>query len=423
MAVGCSTDHLEPPVGIGDVQERPVRQPAGARCPGCRSPAITSVRPVARSTRTICEVSGSVPGSLAMIARRAPSGDHSNDSTSTPVSVTTDGSGNLRLVGRPTAARDRRVDDPDLRPAATPRDEGEAATVGRPVRQAGATGLAGDPGRSGAVRLHDPQFLVADVGRADGRRATRRARRSPSPTRSPGSASRPGAGGRTAVARPRPRRCRPRRDRAGGGGTREANSTATMASIVRPVVAALDDPGISPARSANPLSHTTCRAWRCACGRGRGGSRRPSSSRRASEAPRCRSSRRPRAVHAAPARSGRASPPGCRRGERSTIRSFQASMPSSGSASHAPSARKTSMARAPSSAQSARWATWSRAVQPGVTSPAVQRSSGSIARSASRSAAAAASPAANAAWSAARGSPQTGRPRPGGPATGRPMAR
>ena len=55
-----------------------------------------------------------------------------------------------------------------------------------------------------------------------------------------------------------------------------------------------------------------------------------------------------------------------------TCRSFQASIPSSGSAGHDPVRRYSPTARTPSSAQSARCATWSRSVQPRVSSVLVQ---------------------------------------------------
>ena len=166
VAIGGQPDDLEPAVGIGHEEQRPVGQPAGARHRRfARRPRPRS-SPVATSTRAICDVS-SIPGPRrAMTAMRVPSGDHSNASTSTPVSVRTVGSRRLGLGRRPAAARDRGVDQPDLRPAAAARQEGEAMAVGRPARLAAGAGLADHPGQARPVGFDDPDLVVADEGEA-----------------------------------------------------------------------------------------------------------------------------------------------------------------------------------------------------------------------------------------------------------------
>ena len=81
------------------------REPSGsqrAATSTLRSPATTRDAPVATSTRAIWAVSSISGPRRAMTAIRAPSGDHSNASTSMPISVRTVGRGGFGSVaGRP----------------------------------------------------------------------------------------------------------------------------------------------------------------------------------------------------------------------------------------------------------------------------------------------------------------------------------
>ena len=101
VAVGGPPDDLEPAVGVGD--ERAATRRAASEAPASRlsSPATTSSAPGRRRRRWRSGRSrGSSGRRRAMTASRAPSGDHSNASTSMPVAVRTVGRGRLR-VGRP----------------------------------------------------------------------------------------------------------------------------------------------------------------------------------------------------------------------------------------------------------------------------------------------------------------------------------
>ena len=270
-----------------------------------------------------------------MTAIRAPSGAHSNASTSTPVAVRAVGRGGFGSVAGPAAARDGRVDQPDLRPAAPARQEGEPMAVRRPARRAAAAGLAGDAGEARPVRLDDPDLVVADE---------REAAAVGRPLRIGDGLLRRGELGRIAAAQ------RQREELAGAGGLGGVGHDP-VARVEAELARGVDRDdrldrqvrrrrgGGGRHQASSPLGverrRTTARSSRGACGRGRGGSRTPSSSRRASAGP------RPTAGATASSSSARAAVVA---GERpidrgrpsrdlATIRSFQSSMPSSGSAS------------------------------------------------------------------------------------------
>ena len=161
MAVGGQPDDLEPAVGVRHEEQRAVGQPAG---PDIDAPLAGD--DAGRPRRDIDE------GDLGRLVdvRSAPGHDRDAGAVGRPLErVDVDAGlgqgGRSRRLGlgrRPAAARDRRVDQPDLRPAAAARQEGEAMAVGRPARFAAAAGLADDPGQARAVRLDDPDLVVAD---------------------------------------------------------------------------------------------------------------------------------------------------------------------------------------------------------------------------------------------------------------------
>ena len=152
VAIGGQPDDLEPAVGIGHEEERPVGQPAGADID-----ASLAGHDTGRAGRDIDE------GDLGrFLDVRSPSG-HDRDAgpvgrplerVDVDAGLGQDGrSRRLRLGRRPAAARDRGVDQPDLRPAAAARQEGEAMAVGRPARFTAGAGLADHPGQARPVRL------------------------------------------------------------------------------------------------------------------------------------------------------------------------------------------------------------------------------------------------------------------------------
>ena len=191
--VGRQPDDLEPAVGVGHVQERPVGQPARAPTSRLRlagDDPLGAGRDVDERDLRRLEV---VEAALGRDRDPRPSGDQAKASTSTPAAVRTRGLGGSRLVRGPAAARHRRVDEPDLRPAATAREERETLAVRRPARAATAARLGRRPASSASRRPRRPRSPRRGRTRAGGRRATTAGRRPASPTRSAGSDTRPGS--------------------------------------------------------------------------------------------------------------------------------------------------------------------------------------------------------------------------------------
>ena len=99
--VGRQPHDVEPAVGVGHEQDRPVRQPARERVEAGLA-GDRPLAPVATSTSTICAVSRSSRRRWAVTAICAPSGDQARDVTSTPAGVRARASGARgSFAGRP----------------------------------------------------------------------------------------------------------------------------------------------------------------------------------------------------------------------------------------------------------------------------------------------------------------------------------
>ena len=147
------------------VEQRRRRAATRRRCRGCRSPATTSIAPVATSTRAIWDASRSSAVGCAMTAIRAPSGDQAKASTSMPAgrSARSARAAAARVAGRPRRGTGASISQTWVQPRRRDRNARRRPS-GDQRGSRPPPGLADDPGQARPVGLDDPDLVVADEG-------------------------------------------------------------------------------------------------------------------------------------------------------------------------------------------------------------------------------------------------------------------
>ncbi len=164
VPVGGEADHLEPAAGVGEVQDRAVREPSGTNVVrvGAGHHAPGSSRDLDDRDLGGIEVDGFAsahdrhPGAIVRplegidVDARIGQGGRTR---------------RFRLVGGASSTRHGRIDDPDLAPAPPARQEGDPVPVRRPAGLAAATGSGHRAHEARAVGIDDPDLLIANEGK------------------------------------------------------------------------------------------------------------------------------------------------------------------------------------------------------------------------------------------------------------------